>query len=188
MKRADYMVSPNIGRTLRATRQAVLEIRQVAAWLQQRGYQRIGLIGTSSGSCVGYLAFVHDLSISTAVFNHVSTFFADVVWRGLSTRYVRWGLEKRVSLADLRQCWAPISPYPFIDRLKDCPRSHLMISARYDLTFPTHLAERVYRCYRENQLPYDRVILPCGHYTTAKFPFVCLDGWHICRYLYKYLA
>ena len=188
MKRADHMVSPNIGRTLHANRQAVLETRQLAGWLHERGYQRIGVVGTSIGSCVAYLAFVHEPLISTAVFNHVSAFFADVVWTGLSTRYVRWGLEHQLTLEELRQCWAPISPYYFIPRLRGCRRPHLLISARYDLTFLPSLSNQVFRCYEENQLECDRAVLPCGHYTTAKFPFVWLDGWHICRYLHKHLV
>ena len=69
MKRADYMVSPNIGRTVHATRQAVLEVRQLVTWLKEQGYERIAVVGTSIGSCVTYLAFVHDPSICTAVFN-----------------------------------------------------------------------------------------------------------------------
>ncbi|MEE8160729.1 MAG: alpha/beta hydrolase family protein [Acidobacteriota bacterium] len=183
MRRADYMVSPNIGRTIHATRQAVLEVRQLVHWLREQGYKRIGVVGTSIGSCVTYLAFVHDPSICTAVFNHVSSFFADVVWTGLSTRYIRWGLEGNISLEDLRECWAPISPWFFIDRLKSRHRSHLMITAKYDLTFRPELSEKVFERYKAQGIPCQKVVLPCGHYTTAAFPFKYLDGWHICRYL-----
>ena len=91
MERADYMVSPNVGRTLHATRQAVLETIQVAGWLRGQGYQQVAVMGTSIGSCISYLAFIHDPLISCGAFNHVSSYYADVVWRGLSTRYVRWG-------------------------------------------------------------------------------------------------
>ena len=31
------------------------------AWLKSHGYERIGIVGTSIGSCVGFFAFVHDL-------------------------------------------------------------------------------------------------------------------------------
>lgn len=188
LRRADYAVSPNIGRTLHATRQAVLEVRQLAKWLSGQGYERIGVVGTSMGSCITYLAFVHEPSIFTGVFNHVSSFFADVVWTGLSTRYVRWGLEGHISLEDLRRCWAPISPWFFIERLKAHPRPHLLITARYDLTFRPELAQKVFRKYETHGIPYESVVLPCGHYTTATFPFKYLDGWHICRYLQRQLS
>ena len=188
MKRADYMVSPNIGRTIHATRQAVLEVRQLVTWLREQGYKRIAVVGTSVGSCVTYLAFVHDPSICTGVFNHVSSLFADVIWTGLATRYIRWGLEGRISLDDLRQCWAPISPWFFIDRLKTGSRPHLLITAKYDLTFRPELTEKVLDRYQIHDIPHQRVDLPCGHYTSATFPFNYLDGWHMCRYLLRQLS
>lgn len=185
MERADYLVSPNVGRTLHATRQAVLEVRQLADWLRMHRYTRIGVMGTSLGSCVTFLAFAHDPLISAGVFNHVSSFFADIVWTGLSTRYVRWGLEKHISLKDLRRCWSPISPWHFIRQLRENPRPHLLMSAAYDLSFLPHLSEKVFKKYHAHQIPFHCVILPCGHYTTATFPFNCLAGWHICRYLIR---
>ncbi len=188
MQRADYMVSPNIGRTIHATRQAVLEVRQSAQWLRLQGYERVGVMGTSVGSCVTYLAFVHDPSIDVGVFNHVSATFADVVWTGLSTRFVRWGLENHIDLDTLRQCWAPISPYFHIPRLKGNQRPHLLITALYDLTFLPELSERVFDAYRKLEIFHHRTNLPCGHYTTASFPFSWMDGWHICRYLRRRLA
>ncbi|MDA2935074.1 abhydrolase domain-containing 18 [Acidobacteria bacterium AH-259-D05] len=188
MQRADYMVSPNIGRTLHATRQAVLEVRQIAVWLKEQGFQRIAVMGTSVGSCISYLAFVHDPSICTGVFNHVSSFFADVVWTGLSTRYIRWGLEGNISLEDLRQCWAPISPWFYVNRLKTGNRPHLLITAKYDLTFRPELTEKVFEEYETHKIPHQRVELPCGHYTSARFPFKYLDGWHMCRYLVRQLT
>ncbi|MEE2823168.1 MAG: alpha/beta hydrolase family protein [Acidobacteriota bacterium] len=183
MQRADYMVSPNIGRTLHATRQAVLEVRQIARWLRETGYQKIGVVGTSMGSCIAYLAFVHDTSICTGVFNHVSSFFADVVWTGLSTRYVRWGMEGNISLEDLRHCWSPISPWFHIGRLKKNNRHHLLITAKYDLTFRPELTEKMFQEYKTHNIQYQRIVMPCGHYTLATFPFKYLDGWHMCRYL-----
>ena len=36
------------------------------------------------------------------VFNHCSTYVADVVWEGLSTQHIRQGLESNVTLEELR--------------------------------------------------------------------------------------
>lgn len=186
--RAEHMVSPNIGRTLQATRQAVLEVLQAARWLRDEGYEHVGVVGTSIGSCVTFLAFVHDPLIETGVFNHVSSSFAQVVWTGLATRYVRWGLEGYIARDDLEHCWAPISPWYFIPRLREARRPHLLITARYDLTFTPELSQQVFLRYRGHGIPFDRVELPCGHYTTARFPFICMDGWHITRYLHRHLG
>ena len=68
---------------------------RAADWLFQRGYRRVGILGTSVGSCIGFLTFAHDERFSTGVFIHVSSFFADVVWNGLSTTHVRKSLRRR---------------------------------------------------------------------------------------------
>ncbi len=186
--RADYMVSPNIGRTVHAVRQAVLELRQLVQWLSDRRYRKIGLVGTSIGSCIAYLAFTHDHSIDEAVFNHVSSHFADVVWTGLSTRYVQWGLEGSIALSELRSCWAPLSPWHYVDKLREGYRPHLLITAKYDLTFLPELCEPLIEQYRKRDLPVELRELPCGHYTTARFPFKFLDGWYICQHLRNHLG
>src|ERR671920_414059 len=49
--------------TLPSMRQAVLDARAAVAWLGARGYGRIGIVGTSIGSCTAFLAFAHDPSI-----------------------------------------------------------------------------------------------------------------------------
>ncbi len=50
LTRADYAVSANVGRTIDATRQAVADIRSCMDWLEQKGYSRLGIVGTSLGS------------------------------------------------------------------------------------------------------------------------------------------
>ena len=79
LRRADYAVSANVGRTLDAVRQGVIDIRSGLDWLQQQGYQNLGLIGTSLGSCYAFIASAHDPRIRVSAFNHASTYFADVV-------------------------------------------------------------------------------------------------------------
>src|SRR5574337_1148375 len=54
-ERADYLVGPNIGLTLQANRQAVSDTRRCLRWLEQQGYDRLGIVGTSIGPSVGVL-------------------------------------------------------------------------------------------------------------------------------------
>ena len=54
--RADYLVGPNIGLTLQANRQAVLDVRRTLRWLEQQCYGRLGILGTSVGSCIAFIA------------------------------------------------------------------------------------------------------------------------------------
>lgn len=185
LERADYIVSSNIGRTLHANRQAVLDIRRAVDWLEARGFERIGVQGTSLGSCLGALAMAHDPRIVAGAFNHVSPYFADVVWRGISTRHVRAGLEGHVTLDTLRDCWMTISPWPYIDRIKDRPMLNLY--AMYDLTFPVDLSRHYLEELDRRQITTDNRALPCGHYSSGRAPFKFLVGYHLTRFLVKEL-
>jgi hypothetical protein len=189
LERADYLVSPNVGRTLQSLRQAVLDTRAAVTWLlEHEGYDSIGIMGTSIGSCTAFLAFTHDERIDTGVFNHVSGYVADVVWHGLSTRHVRAGFGDALTLEELREYWLPISPFPFIPRLlKMRQRPLRFISARYDLTFPLNLSRDVIAEARRHDIPLDVAWLPCGHYTLGETPWKYLDGWKIAAFLKKHL-
>jgi hypothetical protein len=188
LERADHLVSPDIGRTIQSVRQAVLDARAGITWLRTQGFERLGILGTSIGSCVAFLAYVHEPSLRTGVFNHVSSYFADVVWRGISTQHVRAGLEQGVTLDELREYWLPISPFPFVHRLLDQPQRPIrFIAGRYDLTFPADLSRHVISEVKRIGLPLDAAWLPCGHYTLGERPFVYLDGWKIATFFRKHL-
>lgn len=188
LERADFLVSPNLGRTIQSMRQAVLDARAAIHWLTARGYERVGVVGTSVGSCTGFLAFAHEPRLAAGVFNHVSGYFADVTWRGISTRHVRQGIEGALSLEELREAWLPISPMPFAERLVSLPpRPMRFIAARHDLTFPADLSREVIERVRRLGLPLDVAWLPCGHYTSGERPWVYLDGWKIVSFLRRHL-
>lgn len=187
LERADYAVSSNVARTIDATRQAVIDTRCCADWLESEGYTNIGVVGTSLGSCYAFLASVHDARLKVNVFNHCSTFFADVVWEGLSTRHIRESLETVVTLEQLRDVWMAISPPYYIERYGRLDKKPLFIYARYDTTFPTRFSEQVVRKARELGFPHQVVALPCGHYTLGETPFKYIDGYHICRFLKRNL-
>lgn len=188
LERADFLVCPNVGRTLQSMRQAVVDARACVAWLRAGGYERVGIVGTSIGSCTAFLAFVHDEGLDAGVFNHVSGYFADVVWRGISTRHVRAGLEGSLTLEELRALWLPISPLAFAERLtRQRARPMRFIAARHDLTFPADLSRDVIARVRSSGVPLDVTWLPCGHYTSGQRPWVYLDGWKIVAFLRKSL-
>ncbi|HEY3742492.1 MAG TPA: alpha/beta hydrolase family protein [Bryobacteraceae bacterium] len=187
LERADYAVSSNIGRTLDATRQAVIDVRSVADWLSQQGYERIGLCGTSLGSCYAYLASAHDDRFHVNVFNHCSTYFADVVWEGLSTQHIRQGIESHISLERLRPLWEAVSPPAYAQKYADKNKRSLFIYALYDTTFPRHLSEQVIAGAKEWKLDHKAVALPCGHYTEGETPFKFMAGYHIVGFLKRNL-
>lgn len=188
LERADHLVAPNIGLTLQSVRQAVLDTRAAVRWLKLQGYEKIGLVGTSIGSCVGFLSFVHDPDIAAGVFNHVSSYFADVVWKGLSTYHVKESIHKKVELEDLRKYWLPISPAAYMEKLgQQQPRPQSYIYTLYDLSFPIELSRQTLSLLRENGIKHSRTALPCGHYTLGEKPWVYLDGYKIVSFLRRNL-
>ena len=185
LHRADYIVSANVGRTVQVCRQAVLDTRRTVDWLESQGYERIGVLGTSLGSCLAMLAAAHDARISAAALNHISPYFADVVWEGLSTAHVRAGLEGSIELEALRDAWLPISPAPFLDRMRGTRT--LLVYARYDLSFPVRLSRQLVAGFRGRGLDPEVFVLPCGHYSTGVAPFNWLDGFVLIRFLRRAL-
>jgi dienelactone hydrolase len=185
LHRADYIVSANVARTVQVCRQAVLDARRAIAWLDLQGYDRIGILGTSLGSCLALLTTAHEPLIRAEALNHISPQFADVVWRGLSTRHVREGLDGHIDLDMLRSLWRPISPAWYLERLRN--RKTLLVYARYDLTFPVDLSEELVRAFREQGIPHELAVLRCGHYSTGKTPFKYVDGLVLTQFLKKAL-
>jgi dienelactone hydrolase len=186
LERADHLVSTNVGRTIQSMRQAVLDTRAAVRWLKNEGFEQIGILGTSVGSCIAFLAFAHEPDLKAGAFNHVSGYVADVVWHGLSTTHVRAGFADHVALEELRKYWSPISPLPFMSRLKNMGHRPIrFIVARYDLTFPLDLSRDAIAEARRNDLPLDVVLLPCGHYTTGELPWKAIDAWKIATFFRK---
>jgi len=185
LHRADYIVSANLARTVQVCRQAVMNARRAVNWLSRQGYDRIGILGTSLGSCLALLTAAHEPLIKAQALNHISPFFADVVWRGLSTAHVRAGLEGPVDLERLREFWRPISPVQYLDRLHE--KQTLLVYAKYDLTFPVDLSRMLVEEFRQRKLPHQVAVLPCGHYSTGAAPFKYFDGWILARFLSRNL-
>lgn len=185
LTRADYIVSSNISRTVQVCRQAVLDARRAIGWLASLGFERIGILGTSLGSCLSMLTTAHEPRIRAQALNHVSPWFADVVWRGLSTRHVREGLNGNIELERLRHYWRPISPFSYLDRVRHART--LLVYAKYDLTFPVDLSRTLVDEFSKRQLPFEVAVLPCGHYSTGSAPFKYMDGYLLTRFLRRTL-
>ena len=188
LERADYLVAPNVGRSLQSVRQSVADTRACVAWLKEQGYEKVGIVGTSIGSCVAFLAFVHDFNIDAAVFNHVSGYMADVTWHGLSTYHVRHGFGDNIDLDELREYWMPVSPMAYMEKLAaQEPRPQRYIYTLYDLSFPVELSRETMRALRRHKIKHSKTSIPCGHYTLGEKPWVYLDGYKIIKFLHKNL-
>jgi dienelactone hydrolase len=188
LNRADYAVSSNVARTIDATRQAVIDVRCCLDWLELQGYERLGIVGTSLGSCYAFLTSAHDERLAVNVFNHCSSFVADVVWTGLSTQHIRKSLEGATDLDSLRDAWQAISPVNYMARFATHKgKKSKVIHTVYDTTFLPELSRATMERIRAHGIDHDEVVLPCGHYTMGEAPFKFLDGYHICSFLKRWL-
>jgi len=196
LERSDYAVSANIGRTLSATRQAVVDIRCCLDWLEGQGYEQFGVLGTSLGSAYGFLASAHDRRLRVNAFNHASAAVGDVVWAGQSTRHIRQALEEAgLTQERVRALWAGVSPMHYYAKfagkrrtendLAELSKKVLLVYAQYDLTFPLKYSLEVVKSFHEHGIDFEPKVLPCGHYTTGETPYQYLDGWYLGSFVYR---
>jgi hypothetical protein len=185
LERADYAVSSNLGRTIAACRQAVVDIRACLDWLQQQGYEQFGILGTSLGSCYAFIAAAMDPRLQVCAFNHASMTFGDVVWTGQSSRHIRAAFESVMTQEQLDGIWACISPISFMKQFAAPPRKALVVHATYDLTFLKRYSLEVLENFRRYAVDFESRVLPCGHYTTGETPYKYMDGWFLGSFVYR---
>ena len=174
--RADHLVGPNVGLTLQANRQAVLDARRTLRWLEQQGYDRLGVLGTSIGSSIAFVTMCHESAIRAGAFLHVATYCGDVVANGLTTMNVWESLQSKLSQEDIRRYWSPISPFPYIPKLLGTGKKILAITGRYDPTFWPEFTDAFFDEAPRGGLEVERLSLPCGHYSMGVAPFKWLVG------------
>jgi len=161
----------------------VADVRSCLDWLESQGCRRLGIVGTSLGSCYAYLASAHDPRLQVNIFNHCSTTFGDAVWTAQATRHVRVSLEPHITQERLRRIWMAISPLAYADKLVRWPKKALFIYALYDLTFLPLYSRQIIAASRRFEPRFKSAVLPCGHYTTGESPFKFLDAYYMASFL-----
>jgi dienelactone hydrolase len=187
-ERADQICGPNIGLTLQANRQAVQDARRSLHWLEQQGYTKLGILGTSIGSSVGYIALVHDERVRAGGFFHVSTYYADVISQGMTTNHVWEGLRNNVTVDELREYWAPISPMPYVERGMGASRNTFMVYGKYDPTMLPELTRQMLDSLRRHGANPGTLELACGHYSLELAPFSYIAGYRMLTFFLQSLA
>ncbi len=185
LERSDYAVSANLGRTISACRQAVVDIRSCLDWLEMQGYEQFGVLGTSLGSAYAFNATAHDPRLQVCAFNHASMRFGDVVWTGQSTRHIRAAFDPILTQDRLNRLWAAVSPVSYMEKFAAHPKKVLLVHATYDLTFLRQFSEEVIEYFHRYQLDFTSRVLPCGHYTTGETPYKYMDGWYLGSFVYE---
>jgi hypothetical protein len=167
---ARELACENLGLTIAANRQAVLDTRACLDWLQQQGYRRIGILGVSVGASIGSIVAALDERVDAAAFVLMADDFAEAAWTGSATSHVRLALERRFSREEVRAAWSIISPASFAPRLSQRLDRLLIVSGEIDTVFiPEQTQAYVERLQRLGLIP-TWIRYRCGHYTLA-LPF-----------------
>ena len=185
--RGDHLVGPNIGLTIQANRQAVVDVRRTLRWLEAQGYGPLGIVGTSIGSCIGFITMCHEPAIQAGAFLHVSTYFGEVVSQGLTTINVWEPMKQYISREAARRYWSPISPFPYVSKLHGAGKSILAITGLYDPTFSPALTNKFLGELDRNHVACQHISLPCGHYSLGVKPFSHIAGYRFGTFLRRAL-
>jgi pimeloyl-ACP methyl ester carboxylesterase len=182
---AEYSVSPNIGRTIACARQGVIDTLCCLDWLEQLGYERFSIVGSSLGFGHAFVASALDRRLTVNVFNHCCSTVSDAIWTGMPQ--YRQVLELHVSQQELRDCWSAINPISYFDQFARFPKKSLMLLGRYDTTFARDYVDEALRPFRAMGLDHRIVELACGHRTIADAPYLILSAYYIGAFLKKHL-
>ncbi len=180
---SDYFVSPNIGRTIRSVRQAVLDTRKTLTWLGDRGYQNIALVGVSLGSCIAGLVAAHDARVRVSALLLTAGDFSEVVWTGRATQYIKVAVAAGMTLDELKAVWSIVSPGSFAKELSREGHTMLIISGTRDRVVLPCLTERFFEQLRSSRARCDWRMLGCGHYSMGSFPFNAAAFLMVVRFL-----
>lgn len=180
---ADYMLSPNLGRTIQSVRQAVLDGRKLIRWLKSEGYREISVLGMSLGSWVAAIVAAHDSAVSKASLFLTAGSLADMVWTGRATRSIRDSLELEIELTDLRRAWGPLNLENYAHSLARPDLDLHVVLAKRDKVVLPELSERFMQRLKDAGARPNILELNCGHYSLAMPPYILLAGLSLKRLL-----
>ena len=180
---ADYMLSPNLGRTLQSMRQAVLDGRSLVRALREKGHSEVSVLGMSLGSWVAGLIAAHESEVANATLFLTADSLAEMAWTGRATRHIRATLDGRIDLAQLRTAWAPLDLERHADRLARSNLGLQLVLAKRDTVVLPELSERLVASLQEAGADPSVLRLNCGHYSLSLPPYIVRAGFSTVRLL-----
>ena len=156
------MISGDVDQTVRAVRQAIIDIRSSMDWLQERpevDASRIGVVGISLGGILVHLAMGVEQRFSVGVSILGGGDVAQLMWSSPIMARVRRVLDEQgITLPQLRERVRVIEPLTYA-RLNR-PRHVLMIAGRYDPVVPSYAVAAMWRALDKPPI----IWLNTGHY------------------------
>lgn len=180
---ADYMLSPNLGRTIQSVRQAVWDGRKLIRWLESEGYREISVLGMSLGAWVAGLIAAHDPAVAKASLFLTAGSLADMVWTGRATRSIRTSLEPEIVLPDLRRAWGPLNLENYAHNFARPDLDLHVVLAKRDKVVLPELSVRFMHMLKDAGARPNILELNCGHYSLAIPPYILLAGLSLKRFL-----
>ena len=155
-----YSVSADLGRTLQAFQQGVVETRLLISWIKSQQELPVALAGISLGGYVAALAACVDGRIAALAPMVTGASFARLVWEDYSLRYVRGELLKAgVGPQELEEIWALTAPGRWRPLLQ--PERILLMAGQHDpAVLPSNTLD-LWRAWGQPGLRW----YPCGHTT-----------------------
>lgn len=180
---ADYMLSPNLGRTIQSMRQGVLDGRALVRWLKTQGYGEVSVLGMSLGSWVAGLVAAHDPTVTKASLFLTAGSLADMVWTGRATRLIRQSLEPKIGLPDLNRAWSPVNLASYAETLARPDLDLQIVLGTRDMVILPELSNSFIDSLRSVGGAPEILKLNCGHYSLALPPHIIFAGLGLDRLL-----
>ena len=180
---ADDMLSPNLGRTVRSMRQAVLDGRKLIRILRSEGYEQVSVLGMSLGSWVAGLVAAHDETVKKAALFLTAGSLADMVWSGRATQHIRASLEHKIDLPQLRRAWGPLNLENYADKLARPDLDLQIVLAERDTVVLPEISHQLVAKLKDAGTQPRVLELNCGHYSLSLPPQILWAGISVSRLL-----
>lgn len=183
-----YAVSPNIGRTVFATRQHVQDIQHIVLYLKNKlGYEEVGLFSYSIGSLYGAIAAMMFPGLfDFAIFHTMADDFSEAVLGGPATARIAEKIRGNIDNATLSKMWSTISPGAYKDYFGNLPRWTRVIQTKYDYTFGISNVQRITGKLSEHRPDINLEIVPLSHTTFGQMPHGAKIMWNNLSFIYKH--
>ena len=173
----------NVGQTLHAFRQAVLDGRKVVRWLRSEGYETVSVLGACFGGTVAGLIAAEEVEVDNAILIVAPSRLSELVWTSETMELLRGRMEPFISRGELRQVWNLIDLEWRAERIGRFATNFMLVFGKNDTIVHRYSSNRFVSAFkRSGYLPRVRW-LDCGHSSINMFPYNVTAAWEVLRSL-----